>query len=64
MRMPDRTYKKFQNEVKKFLSTAEREAADKYLNLWGNRLAGVKQTRNDIYLKVCHTDLLGAQSIS
>lgn len=53
MKMQERTYKKFQNEVKKFLSTAEREAAEKYLNLWGNRLAGVKQTRNDIYLKVC-----------
>lgn len=52
MKMQERTYKKFQNEVKKFLSTAEREAAEKYLNLWGTRLAGVKQTRNDIYLKV------------
>ena len=50
--MPERNYKKFQNEVKKYLSAAEREAQDKYCALWGNRLAGVRHIRGEIYTKV------------
>lgn len=50
--MPERIYKKFQNEVKKYLSAAEREAQDKYCALWGNRLAGVRHVRGEIYTKV------------
>lgn len=50
--MPDRMYKKFQNEVKKYLSAAEREAQDKYCTLWGNRIAGVRHVRGEIYTKV------------
>lgn len=52
MNMPERNYKKFQNEVKKYLSGAEREAQDKYCALWGNRLAGVRHIRGEIYTKV------------
>lgn len=53
--MPERIYKKFQNEVKKYLSAAEREAQDKYCTLWGNRLAGVRHVRGEIYTKVLST---------
>jgi hypothetical protein len=57
--MPERNYKKFQNDVRKYLSAAEREAHDKYCALWGNRLAGVRHVRGEIYTKVrshmfCH----------
>lgn len=46
MAMNDRVYKKFQGDCKKFLIDADRITQRTYVELWGERVAAVKDCRS------------------
>ena len=50
--MPDRDYRKFQTNVRRYLQMQDRAAQDKHVRLWSERLAAIKDARSAISVKV------------